>query len=258
MLFRKRRPGPGEFAHDQDPRRAKKALRADLSWPTHKTAPVMPFEPMDVDRFEDLGLVVASQRGRLQTYWFVNRNGRWEWQGGTGGGGSGAFERPGGQPGDVDQVIWCSQGGCSGRMRDVVVRCSPEVQLVTVERPGDIRHADVSNGPGCIGIIWPEEVEPMVRAFSSAGTEIGSVAVGDFDRHPVGMVECACPTCLHGRLYVPRELVGPMRNLNFLPDGFEAVCQPSSVTGRALPNCGLRHRCLDDIGWIQVARPGES
>ena len=88
MLSRRRRPGPVEFAHDQDPRRAKKALRADQSWPTHKTAPVMPFEPMDVDRYEDLGFVVASQRGRLQTYWFVNRNGRWEWQGGTGGGGA--------------------------------------------------------------------------------------------------------------------------------------------------------------------------
>jgi len=257
MFSRKRRLRPGDFAHDWDPRWAAKALRANQSWPTKKKTQVDPFEGLDVDRYGDLGFVVCSHQGRLHTYTFIKRNGRWECQGG-GGGGAGAFERTGGPPGGGDQPIWCSQGGTGGRSRHVVVRCSPEVQLVTVERPEGIRHADVSAGPGCIGIIWPEEVEPIVKAFSSEGTEIGALAVGDFDRHPVGMVECACPTCRHGLLYVPRELVAPMYELNAIPEGFEAVCQPRTVAGHTFPHCGLRHRSVDNVGWVQVPEPGES
>ena len=234
---------------------AQKALRANKSWPTQKRAAEEAFEPLDVDRYGDLGFVVASHEGRLRTYWFVDRSGRWEYYGGGGTGGSGAFERSRRSPIGADRAIWCSQGGSSGRMRNVVVRCIPDVQIVTVERPEGIRRGDVSAGPGCVGIIWSEEIDPVVKAFSSAGAEIGSVAVGDFNRHPVGMEECACPTCLHGRLYVPRELIGPMHKRNFIPDGFEAQCQPFTPGGSAFPNCGLWHRCVKNGGWVQVPGP---
>ncbi len=64
-------------------------------------------------------------------------------------------------------------------------------------------------------------------------------------------VESVCPTCQTGRLYVPRELVGPMYLMNFMPVGYETACQPWGLSERTFPNCGLRHRTMED-GWVQV------
>jgi hypothetical protein len=75
---------------------------------------------------------------------------------------------------------------------------------------------------------------------------------------PVGPpIECVCP-CGTGRLYVARELVGPMYLMNPFPNGYETVCQPRKVGGHTLPNCGQQYRSVDDVGWVLVAEPGDS
>jgi len=94
---------------------------------------------------------------------------------------------------------------------------------------------------------WPTEWPPLDQL---------SVSVV---RPPTGPpMECLCPTCQTGHLHVPRELVGPMYLIEPIVNGYETVCQPWVVAGRTFPNCGQRHRTVDDGGWVQVPESGDS
>ena len=94
---------------------------------------------------------------------------------------------------------------------------------------------------------WPTEWPPLDRLSVST------------KEPPTGPpVECMCPTCQTGRLHVPREFVGPMYLVELIPSGYETVCQPWTLGDHTFPNCGLRHRSVDHVGWVQVREPDES
>ena len=82
------------------------------------------------------------------------------------------------------------------------------------------------------------------------------LSVSATERPAGAPVECACPTCETGVLPVSRDLVGPGYIIDPIPTGSQAVCQPKIIVGRTLPNCGLRHRTVDGVGWIQVRESG--
>ena len=94
---------------------------------------------------------------------------------------------------------------------------------------------------------WPTEWPPIHRL---------SVSVMNPPTGPP--VECLCPTCQIGRLHVPRVLEGPGYMIEPIPNGYETVCQPWTLGDHTFPNCGLRHRTVDDVGWVQVREPSES
>jgi hypothetical protein len=76
---------------------------------------------------------------------------------------------------------------------------------------------------------------------------------------PIGPpVKCKCPTCETGLLLVPQELVGPGYLIEPIPSGYETVCQPWTLGDHTFPNCGLRHRTVDEVGWVQVPEPSDS
>ncbi len=94
---------------------------------------------------------------------------------------------------------------------------------------------------------WPTEWPPLDQL---------SVSVMD---PPIGgPVECRCPTCGTGLLLVPRELVGPGYMIEPIPNDYETVCQPRTLGDHTFPNCGLRHRTVDNVGWVQVPESGDA
>jgi len=44
--------------------------------------------------------------------------------------------------------------------------------LVEVERGRSHRKADVSEGPGWLGVIWPPDDPPVLRAYDAGGAEV--------------------------------------------------------------------------------------
>ncbi len=239
------------------------ALDEDRIWPTTKSEPTDRYEPLDVDRYDDRAVVLGWSRGPsgggLNANVFIRRNGRWEYRGGGGGGGAGLFKerwrirRHESAPLDVQ-----SKGWIFGGLSHATILCLPQVYTVTIERSQGLRHADVSQRPGWIAIVWPDGDEPLVRAFDASGVEVHSLAAESFVQQEPGMVPSRCPTCRNGWLLVPKELVAPMYELEPLPDGYETVCQPNRMGGRTRTNCGLRHRHVHGVGWLQDPRSSDS
>jgi len=158
-----------------DPRKSAAALNEDRTWPTTKNEPTKRFEPLDVDRYNDRAVVLGLFRGLTSGFHsdiFVRREGRWDYRAG-GGGGSDAFRvrwQVGPHPSAPLQAR--TKGWILGGLCHAAILCMPEVHTVTIERPQGLRRADVSRGPGWIGIVWPEGDEPTVRAFGSNGLEV--------------------------------------------------------------------------------------
>lgn len=94
---------------------------------------------------------------------------------------------------------------------------------------------------------WPTEWPPLDR-----------LSVSTMEPSTGPPVECLCPTCQTGRLHVPRQLVGPGYLIEPIPSGYETVCQPWTLGDHTFPNCGLRHRTVDEVGWVKVLEPSES
>ena len=69
---------------------------------------------------------------------------------------------------------------------------------------------------------------------------------------PVPHMPDGAPSRTEGNSFGPMYLIEPIVN------GYETVCQPWVVAGRTFPNCGQRHRTVDDGGWVQVPESGDS
>ncbi len=169
------------------------ALRAALDdggpWPARTTVRTQDVEVLDVDRYDDLALVTAAiadvvtdDRPLLVDKVFRREEGLWQSRGGSGSG-SGSdpllarreWQEPD-QPLRLAGLGWYSRGD-KRRSKPVchgTLACSPLVTTVIVERPGNHREADVSEGAGWIGMVWRQGSEPRVTAFDAEGNQIGS------------------------------------------------------------------------------------
>lgn len=171
------------------------ALDASGPWPAGTTVRTQDVEVIDVDRYDDLAVVTAAiaddstGEGPL----LVERMFRWE-EGGwrsLGGWGSGSGSDPllvrqewrdPEHSLQLHSLGWSRRGGKRGRrvICHATVLCSPAVISVTVERPTRHRRADVTKGPGWIGIIWPQGFEPRVTALDAASHQIGVLGPEEF------------------------------------------------------------------------------
>lgn len=171
------------------------ALYADGPWPAARTVRTQDVEVIDVDRYDDLAVVTAAiaddstgDGPLLVESVFRWEKGRWRSLGGWGSG-SGSdplLERQKwGDPEHSLQIIGLGSNSPGGKERRRVVchatvLCAPAVNSVTVERPTSHRRADVSEGPGWIGIIWPQGSEPRVTALDAASEQIGVLRPEEF------------------------------------------------------------------------------
>jgi hypothetical protein len=172
------------------------ALDQPGPWPTTVVTRTEPVKPVDVDRYGDFALVVAAidedadtGRPTLQVRAFKRVADGWEFCGGSGSG-SGSDPLDARSSSKMSGTALMSGGSGWSALEDgrgkphglchATVLCGSDVVAVTVDRSGDIRRADVSSGPGWLGIVWPEGFEPAVRAFGAAGDEVSALGPEEF------------------------------------------------------------------------------
>jgi hypothetical protein len=133
--------------------------------------------PLDVDRCGDLAVVVAfgvlpglGTEGVADATFDKDRTGRWRRRNG-GGSGYGLNERWD-VPSDGRFALHLKvHAGWGSHPTDAIFLCGPEVAIVEVERRDSLRRADVKEGPGWLGIIWPPDDPPLVRVYDAGGRE---------------------------------------------------------------------------------------
>jgi hypothetical protein len=173
------------------------AIDDDGPWPARTTVRTQDVEVVDVDRYDDLALVTAaiadggSDDGPLLVEnVFRREEGIWR---GLGGWGSGSGSDPllarreWREPEQSLRLSGLGRHSPGGKRRSrgvchATLSCSLAVSSVIVERPGKRREADVSEGAGWIGVVWPDGSEPTVSAFDTAGHQIGVLGRDEF-RH---------------------------------------------------------------------------
>lgn len=173
------------------------ALDEDGPWPARTTVRTQDVEVVDVDRYGDLALVTAAIEDGggddgplLMENLFHREEGIWRSLGGSGSG-SGSdpllARREWREPQQSLRLSGPGRHSPGGKRGSkdfchATLNCSPAVSSVIVERPGNRREADVSEGAGWIGIVWPAGSEPKVTALDTAGDQIGVLGQGEF-RH---------------------------------------------------------------------------
>jgi hypothetical protein len=149
-------------------------------WPA--TSPVSngTFVPFDVDRYDDLAVVIGYGRNRkgrevLGSDEF-QRDGAGTWQH-LSGGGSGWSPRLRWDLPEARDALHYRMGGSSGTspfddrrpFSFAVFLCGPAVTTVEIVRKHGIRTADVSSGPRWLTVLWTPNDPADLAAYSADG-----------------------------------------------------------------------------------------
>jgi hypothetical protein len=184
-----------------NPLKSKAAVVIAHRWPTPNIAMTGSFGPLDVDRYGDIALVLSAFRGPsgyeqmyTETFAFDQATRDWRYRRGSGVGGlytdrwSPPRVRPHPHPLEVSPVL-VSDPLHRGLFGHVTILCGLDVAMVEVARPGGTRRADVSHGPGWLGVVWPGGDEPMVKAFAADGSQVDALSSDEF------VFDGRLPTC---------------------------------------------------------------
>lgn len=151
-------------------------------WPTPTPAPEGLFVPFDVDRYDGLAVVVGHGRNRkgreiLGSDQFQrNGAGRWEHltEASTAWSPTPRWE----VPWDRESVQLQMRGSSGASPFDdrrsfsfAVFHCGPAVMTVEIYRRHGIRVADVSAGPGWLGVLWTPDDPAVVSAYTAVGRQ---------------------------------------------------------------------------------------
>ena len=151
-------------------------------WPTLSPASNGTCVPFDVDKYEDLAVVVGHGRNRKGRQvlgldqFQQNEAGTWEHLAGSGS----AWSL--GQRWDLQEArdaLHFRMGGSSGtspfdarrEFSFAVFMCGPAVTTVEVDRRQGTRIADVSAGPGWLAVLWTPDDPAVVTAFTADGRQ---------------------------------------------------------------------------------------
>jgi hypothetical protein len=151
-------------------------------WPSQSPVSNGPFVPFDVDKYDGLAVVVGYGRNRKgrevlgSDEFQQNEAGTWEH---LTGGGSGWSLGQRWDLQDARDALHLQIGGSSGRspfdarreFSFAIFLCGPAVTTVEVTRRQGIRIADVSAGPGWLGVLWTPDDPAGVTAYTAAGRE---------------------------------------------------------------------------------------
>jgi hypothetical protein len=165
-------------------------------WPARTTVRTQNVEVVDVDRYGGFAVVIAAIEDHvlagvpmLEASVFHEEESGWRSHGG-GGGGSGVDPLLVRQRWkDPTRVLRMSGPGW-GRLDEkrgpkgvchATLLCSATVSSVVIDRPGDRRTVDVSEGSGWIGIVWPQGSEPGVKAFDAETRELARLEPSAFE-----------------------------------------------------------------------------
>jgi hypothetical protein len=161
---------------------ANSVIESKGPWPQLSPQSSGSFVALDVDRHDDLAVVVGFGPNRHGTdvlgadEFKRTETGEWDWL--SGGGGShdlGERSRP-----TIDrQTLHLRMSGKSGWtpleprlwIEQAVFLCGPDIDSVEIRRRGGVRIADMRTGPGWLGVIWAESDPPEVVAFTAQGSQ---------------------------------------------------------------------------------------
>ena len=158
-------------------------IEGQQEWPATSPQSNGAFTPLDVDRHQDLALVVGYGPTRLNDDLVLGvdafhglEKGQWKHLGGAG---SGTPLEQRQQLSKGRQELHVRVGGSAGEFlleerpqySYKVFLCGPEVANVRVQRSHGIRTADVTSGPGWLGILWTPDDPATVSAFTADGTQ---------------------------------------------------------------------------------------
>jgi hypothetical protein len=151
-------------------------------WPSRSPVSNGIFVPFDVDKYDGLAVVIGygrNRRGRevLGSDEFQqNEAGTWEHLtgGATGWLPTQRWELP-----SEREELHFRMGGSSGespfdarrKFSFAVFLCGPAVTTVQVNRRHGIRTADVSAGPGWLGVLWAPGDPALVSAYTADGRQ---------------------------------------------------------------------------------------
>lgn len=149
-------------------------------WPSHSPVSNGMFVPFDVDKYDGLAVVIGYGRNRkgrevLGSDEFQrNQTGAWEH---LAGGASSWSPMPRWDlPSGRDELHFRMGGSLSESPFDsrrkfsfAVFLCGPAVTTVEVSRRLGIRTADVSAGPGWLGVLWTPDDPALVAAQAADG-----------------------------------------------------------------------------------------
>jgi hypothetical protein len=151
-------------------------------WPSRSPVSTGLFVPFDVDTYDGLALVVGYGRNRKgrevlgSDEFHQNEAGRWEHWSGAASAWSPTqrWDVPSGR----DQLHLRMRGSSDvspfdarRRLSFAVFFCGPAVTTVEVTRRRGIRTADVSAGPGWLGVLWTPDDPALVTATSADGRQ---------------------------------------------------------------------------------------
>lgn len=152
-------------------------------WPAASPQSNGTFTPLDVDRHHSLAIVVGYGPTRLQgdpalgvDEFLELEKGRWSHLGGSA---SGTPLEQRQRLQEPSQELQLRLGGTSGKFlleerpqySYSVFLCGPDVATVRVQRSHGRRTADVSSGPGWLGVLWTPDDLATVDAFTADGTQ---------------------------------------------------------------------------------------
>jgi len=151
-------------------------------WPARWVSSDAAFVPLDVDTYDRFAMVLCFGDDDLVTHKVVGFGvfedtgaGRWRRVFGGAGGRDGMdlLDRQRLEGDDRQRLhlrqhdSWESQA----RSQQVVFLCGPDVATVEIRRQRGTRVAEVSEGPGWLGVLWTPDTPPEVVAFAADGAQ---------------------------------------------------------------------------------------
>jgi hypothetical protein len=158
-------------------------IESEAVWPAASPRSNGTFTPLDVDRHQNLAIVVGYGPTRLKGDLALGvdefhelETGQWSHLGGAA---SGTPLHQRRQLQDGRQELHIRLGGHAGKFlfeerpqySYSVFLCGPDVASVQVQRSHGIRTADVSSGPGWLAVLWTPDDPAIVSAFTADGTQ---------------------------------------------------------------------------------------
>ena len=167
---------PSEWWGDTEKARA--LIESEGPWPSPTPISNGVFVPLDVDRYAGLAMVVAFGENAGLKFEGVNaatfqRTGPGDYRRRNGGGGAGYTMNDRWEIGADEKAVVKLRvhSGRGSEPSDALFLCGPEVVTIEVERREETRIADVREGPGWFGVIWPSGDPPRVSAFDGNGDQ---------------------------------------------------------------------------------------
>ena len=151
-------------------------------WPSLSPVSNGLFVPFDVDKYDDLAVVIGYGRNRKgrevlgSDEFQQNEAGAWEH---LSGGGSGWLPQQRWDLPTEREALQVRTVGSSGespfdarrKFSFAIFLCGPAVSTVEIERRSGNRIADVSAGPGWLAVLWTPDDPAVVRASTADGRQ---------------------------------------------------------------------------------------